>query len=194
MHMAGNDNQPPCGACPRCGASGVRFARNGTRDRVYRRLEAGVVVATPGRVARWKCPACRHSFTVYPAHALPFTRFTRDTVHRMCARYLGDPCATYRSAVRDGGVPIAYPEPAEVASGHDDCDAETPVLSHTTLYRWLTALGRGPAQECHPSETTTHGSPAGAVPAAGKCRSDARRAVLAHCLAVLRRWSAPDNP
>jgi hypothetical protein len=172
----------------------VRFVRNGTRERVYRRLEAGVIVATAGRVTRWKCPACRRSFTEYPAHALPSTRFTRDTVHRMCARYLGDPRATYRGAVREGGVPIAYPEPAEVASGYDDCDAETPVLSHTTLYRWLTALGRGNAPECRPYDDSSHGSPAGAGPAAGKCRGDARRAVLARCLAVLRRWSTPDDP
>ncbi len=102
--------------------------------------------------------------------------------------------ATYRGVVCEDGIPIAYPEPEGVASGFDDDGAATPMLAHTTVHRWLTTLGRDIAPEDCPSSTETDGPPSEAQVAPSKFRSEARRAILARCCAVLRRRSVPHDP
>lgn len=188
--MDNNDNHTPCVACPYCGASPLRFLRDGTRGIVSRTVEHGIVSKTPGSVLRWKCPACRRSFTEYPDSRVPGQRFSRECIYTLSERYLKDHTMTYRRTVCEDGIPIAYPETDQGNSGDGDEDyADTPILAHTTIYRWITALG---AKQLPSDPCTTDAEPKQPSEKAEsmdlptrKYRSAARKDVLLQCRAAL---------
>lgn len=100
----------PYRSCPCCRGVPRRFARYGTRERVFLVLVDGTVCRTTGRLARWKCPLCKKTFTVYPDFAFPYKRYTRQEIMAVCEKYLKLEWTTYRDAVSDNGMPLFYPE------------------------------------------------------------------------------------
>lgn len=192
--MANSASQTPGVACPYCGASPARFLRNGTRRHVFRTVEQGIVNQTTGSLTRWKCPACRRSFTEYPEYAVQGKRFSRGTIQALCERYFRDGRTTYRETVCEDGIPIAYPENWRIASGmDDDDDAPTPTLSHTTVYRWITTLGDQPSPDVSgedPRPDYPDGTLEGVWSVGNKCRSAEREALLRRSQRALRSGRA----
>ena len=179
----------PYRSCPCCHGVPKRFARNGTRERVFLVLTEEMVCRTTGHLARWKCPLCKKTFTVYPDFALPYKRYTRQEIIGLCERYLNLEWTTYRDAVSDNGMPLFYPEKEADPSwwknaSEDDVDPDTdaPALSHTALYRWLTTLA---SLDCV-NPTSTETLPSAGPVSPNKFRSEERRQILEACLKLLR--------
>jgi len=187
--MHGQRRQTDGAACPYCGAIPSRFLRNGRRKHIFRTVEQGIVSQITGSLARWKCPVCRRSFTEYPEYAVRGKRFSRGTIQALCERYFRDGRTTYRETVCDDGIPIAYPESGRSVSGFDDDDAQTPALSHTTVYRWITTLGDQPSPDVSgedPRPDYPDGTLEGVWSVGNKCRSAEREALLRRCWRALR--------
>jgi hypothetical protein len=137
---------------------------------------------------RWKCPVCRRSFSQYPPFAVPFKRFTHETIKSLCLAYLETPGVTYRSAVRDDGMEIAYPECHPHCDSIEDDDAATAVLSHTALYRWISSIGDLATLKPASSDA----SPPNLESA--KYRSATREQTLLQCRNVLNQSDGRDAP
>lgn len=122
------------GQCPKCLAEAdgpAFFSRHQARPRTYLVIVERLAYTIVSLITRWKCPICRGTFTLYPPFALPRKRYVRQAVLERAQRYVEEERATYRNSVRDQRMPI-------YRNGDDD---EPRTLAHTTLYRWVTALG-----------------------------------------------------
>ena len=135
-----------------------------------------------------KCPACRRSFTDYPEFALPEKHFTRGVIEPLCRRYLEDPKTSYRKTATEDGMPIFYPEDDAAAfrsgGGYEapDEDDLVPMLSHTSIYHWLTGLGQ---QEITAMAAGSKEVTAPARSPSGKYRSYRRQQILRACKRLL---------
>lgn len=158
------------------------------RDRVFFFIGDGVVHRTTAVLPRWKCPACRASFTEYPDYAIPRKRFVRRAVESLCRQYLEGGSASYRKAVSEDGLPIFYPEgetalpPRDVGNDNTDRDDPVPTLSHTAVYRWITTLG-GQAEPA--AADGAKGATAPPRIPSRKFRSRRRQQILLTCMHLL---------
>ena len=157
------------------------FQCHGVRARVF--LVVGAVVErVASYVTRWKCPLCGRTFTLYPPFAVPFKRYVLGVIQARCARYVEDSVCSYRSGVREAGMPICY----------EDADSGTE-LQPSTLWRWVSSLGSMPATACAALDVIKQKDPATGIfrelgtvhVAARKYRSEGRRRVLMGCLELV---------
>jgi len=168
-------------ACPRCHARPKTFWRHGTRLRLFL-VFASVVVRVWSYLPRWKCPACRGTFTQYPDFALPFKRYALPFMVERAGVYVTDEARTYAEGVEAEGVAIC----------HEDADAGRS-LWPSTLWRWVSTLG-GFAETVRraldlikrkdPSTDIIRRLSGGQFRGA-KFRSQARKGVLQRCRALL---------
>lgn len=120
------------GACPRCHRRQVGFRRHGVRKRLFL-VFSEVVVRVWSYLPRWKCPACRRTFTQYPDFALPFKRYVLPFLRERVSAYATDEALTYAKGVEEEGISIC----------HEDTD-EGRKLWPSTLWRWVRTLGGFP--------------------------------------------------
>jgi len=151
------------------------------------------------RLIRWKCPRCRQTFTGYPPFALPHKRYVRPVIFARSRAYVEDDTQSYRQAVQDGGRSIFHPRREDQAVTAESTEEEkrkeqTPILTHTTLHRWITTLGQWPKTMRHAWDLIQQRDPATtrlrdlwrlSVPP-WKSRSEARRALLRACRRLFR--------
>jgi hypothetical protein len=124
---------------------------------------------------------CRRTFTEYPPFALPFKRYAVSQIAPRALAYVEDDGISYRKAVLETYLPIFHWfDPATDPNAREGGE---PVLAHTTLYHWVSALGTGTGTiplEAWPV--------APFMPATWKSLTPARRDVLLacrrHCLAL----------
>ena len=130
-------NKIRCGlpSCPVCNTQPALFRRHQARPRKFRILCDTLVQVVICLVIRWKCPGCNKTFTEQPPFALPFKRYTSDTILDRSGRYLEDETFTYRKTVLEEGLEIFH---ASTDDGNTPVDK---ALSHTTPYRWIATLG-----------------------------------------------------
>lgn len=131
--LHGNDSCP-FKDCPRCHQQPEGFSRHDRRQRTIRCIIEGVVHKLLTLLARWRCPLCNQTFTVYPRFMLRYKRYVADTVLEKSATYVQDQAATYRSTIKEGSLPVAY----DATPGSPDDGRQ---LAPSTLHRWLTTLG-----------------------------------------------------
>ena len=116
--------------CIRCSAKSDLFKRHDIRKRIFYLIAEQIVVATVCFLIRWKCSQCGKTFTDYPDFALPYKRYTAPTVASYCRQYVEDESASYRSLTKR--YPIGREGAEETGAG----------LRHTTIWRWISTLGR----------------------------------------------------
>ena len=121
-------------SCPRCAALAAGFRRHGVRKRLFLVLVGLIVERVWSYLPRWKCPICGRTFTDYPPFALPFKRYALPNIQERCAAYVEDDARTYEEGVKEAGEQISHADPDKGAK-----------LWPSTLWRWVTALGRFPA-------------------------------------------------
>lgn len=120
--------------CPRCHKQPKGFSRHDSRRRTILCVIEGIVHRFLTRLARWMCPLCGHTFSVYPRFVFRHKRYVAGTVLDKSATYVEDHAATYRSTIKEDGLPIAY----DARPGSPDDGRQ---LAPSTLHRWLTTLG-----------------------------------------------------
>lgn len=122
---------PPC---PFCGAPDC-FRRHEARRRTFYVVGDQWVEIVLCRITRWKCSHCGKIRTQHPPFALPYKRYTRQTLMGFSQAYLEDEASSYRKAVLEDGLPIGFAS----KPGEEEIDERQ--LAHSTLYRWVTTLG-----------------------------------------------------
>jgi len=122
-------------SCPICQTPPTLFRRHQARPRKFYILCDMLVQVVLCLVIRWRCSGCKKTFTQQPPFALPFKRYTRETILDFSGCYLEEEASTYRTAVLEEGMPIF----------HASTTREEPIngkeLAHSTIYRWITSLG-----------------------------------------------------
>lgn len=169
-------------ACPRCGEP-ASFKVHDRRHRTYLVVVERLVKKVLSLISRWRCELCGDRFTLYPPFALPRKRYLREEIFRRAGRYLEEDRESYRSAVTVEGLAVFHEGEGE--------EIDERSLAHTTLWRWLSSLGRLP-ETCRRAfgiireEAPSSGIFRKIVPVAPwKYRSDARRRLLAESLRLL---------
>jgi hypothetical protein len=128
-------------------------------------------------LVRFKCPQCGKTFTYYPDFALPYKRYTRQTVTHFSKIYVQDPDVTYQRATMVDGSAPGYPDGEQV-------------LSPSTIHRFISSFSRFMPGTPKALDLIVQESPASAlcrdgapltVPAK-KYRSTARKEILLKCL------------
>jgi len=99
----------------------------------FRFIVEAFVHVIASALVRWKCTLCGKTFMDYPEFALPYKRFVVNDIERLSAQYLENENQGYRKTVQYDKLSIGYEE----RQGRID----ERVLSHTTLWRWISDLG-----------------------------------------------------
>lgn len=126
---------------------------------------------------RWRCPNCRSSFADCPTFLVAHKHYALPELHLRAKSYVEREGVTYRRGVEEAGLPVFHDEVFDLAAstGSDEASEIAAVLSHSTLYRWVTtfgAVGRAP----------TTGRRGNVSPL--KYRSEARKRALGSCRAL----------
>jgi hypothetical protein len=121
-------------SCHFCNTSSSSLRRHQARNRTFYILCDMLVQVVLCLVIRWKCPACKATFTQQPPFALPCKRYTRETILDRAGSYVEEEEMTYRKVVKEEGSELFHASKTEDASNHQK------VFAHTTPYRWITTL------------------------------------------------------
>lgn len=119
---------PPC---PRCKLTPDHFRLHDKRKRQFYSIVEQIIEVVIGLLARWKCPGCGKSFTQYPAFALPYKRYTLPTIDFFSQKYVAADEMSSRKLI--GETPVGYEPQKGKITEHQ--------LDHTTIHRWIGALG-----------------------------------------------------
>jgi len=118
---------PPC---PRCDIEGHYFKNHACRERLFLIIVDMVVQAIPGFLVRFRCPGCGKTFPFDPDIAIPYKRYTRQTITGFTERYV-DSDDSYLKAVMD--------KDEKSVPGYPDGEK---TLAPSTIHRWVTRLSR----------------------------------------------------
>jgi len=120
------DDLPPC---VRCHLNSFYFKLHAFRERVFYLIVDLIVSDFHISLPRFKCPGCGKSFTLYPDFALPYKRYTRQTIIHTSQSYVNNDSVTYEQAVMIEDSTPGYPD-----------DSRT--LAASSVHRWITSCGR----------------------------------------------------
>ena len=171
------DNLPPC---PRCFVNSTFFKEHAYRDRKFLVIVDMMVKTVLSALLRFKCPGCGKTFTYYPDFALPYKRYTRQTVTHFSRSYVQNSNATYqKAAMVDGSVP-GYPDGEQT-------------MAPSTIHRFITSLSRFITSTQKALDLILQQNPASAIcrdmaqltVPPEKYRSTARKGILLQCLKFL---------
>lgn len=172
------ENLPPC---PRCNVESRYFKTHAYRERLFFIIVDMVVQQIRGYLIRFRCPGCGKTFPFYPDFAMPYKRYTRQTITGFAERYVNSN-DSYEQAIMDKDerrIP-EYPD-------------EEKYLAPSTVHRWVTTLGRlvNTTQKAldlicqgNPSTTICRDLAQWVVPVS-KYRSAARQRCLINCFRFL---------
>ena len=192
--------------CPTCGRRPAAFKYHATRKRTFRVIVDRMVQTVVSALTRWKCPACRETFTLYPDFALPHKRYVRQDVCRLSERYVTEDDPSYRKAVQVNGTAVYYDAGAggrqavdNRATAGDSQAIDDRTLWPSTLHRWIGWVGglRRTLREAFQlirARSATCDVHRDLVPLApGKYRGEQRKAVLQACGRLFRTDEAYRN-
>jgi len=118
---------------------------------------------------------CGRTFTEYPPFAVAHKRYALAQLAPRALRYVEDDSISYRKGVLQSYLPVFHwPLDGVTESWSDD----TRALAHSTLYRWVSALG---APSYAIPEGLINRSDGAFAPADWKFTTDERRDTLLAC-------------
>lgn len=121
---------PTIPKCPVCNISSEEFKRHDVRKRQFFIPINQIIQIVFCLLLRWRCPACKKRILQYPDFALPYKRYTRQTVLEFCPRYTENGQSTYKSAILKDNI------------GYQEHPNDERQLHPSTLWRWIGTLGR----------------------------------------------------
>lgn len=133
--------------CPRCGVSrkdDSSFRRHALRLRFLLVTVDRLVYRVAVRLARWQCSGCRQTFTNYPPFMFRYKHYALPEMSARARTYVLDEKLSYRRGVTESNLPIFHRNSDLCDSGSTNRQRELEVmvvLSHATLFRWVTSLG-----------------------------------------------------
>ena len=170
--------------CCHCGLDAISsqtpFIIHGTRPRRFLVLVGSYVHKVAALLARWRCPRCRKTFTDYPPFACPYKAYTLPQMTERAAKYVSDTTTSYRKCVRSANRLIFYahrPTNESAQCHHYDATLSRITMAHSSLFHWVTALGRAALRQPDSPEVDF-------APAPRKYASEQRRSILIACQAT----------
>ena len=174
------ENSCPVSICPKCGAKSNNFKHREAKPRIFYVLIEQVIQIVNAFLTLWKCPECKKCFMGYPPFAVTYKRYTTATICEFSRRYVENDAMSYRGVIN---------ETALLSETKPEWE-----LSHTTIHRWITTLGRldttlAKAQDlimqANPLSTISRDLAAVGI-ACRKYTSDARKSLLLTCRKILK--------
>lgn len=120
---------PSIPKCPVCNLSSEEFKRHDVRERQFFIPVNQIIQIVFCLLVRWRCPACNKRIPQYPDFALPYKRYTLQTVMDFCARYVENDQSTYKSVILEDVI------------GYQEYPNDFRQLDRSTLWRWIGTLG-----------------------------------------------------
>lgn len=120
--------------CPKCGASSRHFKLHASRARLFLVIVDFLVKEIRSILGRWKCALCLRTSTYYPDYAIPYKRYTKNTILELSKKYIEEKYSTYESVVQNDMATIVYD--SKNNSSKYECR-----LRSTTLWWWLSSIG-----------------------------------------------------
>ena len=162
--------------CPRCNVESTYFKIHAYRERCFLVIIEMLVQTASCTLVRFRCPGCGKTITSYPDFAIPYKRYTRQTIMGFAGTYVEAEKMTYQGAVMSCGTTPGY--------AGNDC-----TLAPSTVHRWITGLS-GLAHTCrtalslllqdNPVSSVCRDLAQNVVPFC-KYRSERRKNQLLHC-------------
>lgn len=115
---------PPC---PRCNVESDYFKIHAFRERGFLVIVEMIIQTVFCTLIRFRCPGCGKTVTNYPDFAIPYKRYTRQTVTGFAGAYVGTQNPTYQNTVISCGT----------IPGYANSDR---TLAPSTVHRWVTGL------------------------------------------------------
>jgi hypothetical protein len=124
---------------------GTDFRWHAARRRLLQHKCAGWVYRLWFVLSRWKCCSCGKTFPHYPPGVLPHKRYlVTETILPLCERYVQDGEATYRTTVKERGLPIVHAgiivASAESSEATKEAEKAAPELRLSTVWQWIGSL------------------------------------------------------
>jgi len=114
-------------ACPDCYFDSQYFKIHSYRERCFLIIIKMYVRLIYCTLVRFRCPRCGKTITNYPDFAIPYKRYTRQTIESYSSSYVEDDQKTYESAVMTDNGSVEY---------RDTCRE----LAPSTIHRWISTL------------------------------------------------------
>jgi len=121
---------PTIPKCPVCNISSEEFKRHDVRERQFFIPVNQIIQIVFCLLVRWRCPACNKRIPQYPDFALPYKRYTLQTVMDFCATYVENDQSTYKSVILEDVI------------GYQEYPNDYRQIDRSTLWRWVGTLGR----------------------------------------------------
>ena len=121
--------------CPKCNNMIGEFKLHEYKKRKIRIVEDALVKIEIIILVRWKCPACRGTFLMYPDFVLPHKRYATEHIIELSEKYLEKDRLSYKNAGRDGASRIGY------AKNDREKKCNDSLLAESTIKRWVGWLG-----------------------------------------------------
>lgn len=115
---------PPC---PRCNVESDYFRIHAYRERGFLVIVEMIIQTASCTLIRFRCPGCGKTVTNYPDFAIPYKRYTRQTITGLAGAYVDTENATYQNTVISCGT----------IPGYINSDR---TLAPSTVHRWVTSL------------------------------------------------------
>ncbi len=170
--------------CPHCGCQRkgkYYFRRHAVRSRTLSIVVGRLIHKVEASFIRWKCPICGCTFTDYPSFAIPFKHYSLPQMRERARRYVRDNRISYRKGVTTSAMPLYHANGKVMSADAGELEKEGEELStmaHSTLYRWITTLGRRMSQGNGNTDSTC--KPVSRI-STRKYRKQARKRVLEAC-------------
>jgi hypothetical protein len=112
--------------CIRCELEACYFKLHAYRERIFRVLVEMIIQEARCCLVRFRCPGCDKTYTHYPPFAIPYKRYTRQTITAFSEQYVETDHLKYEHAV------MMNHEAAVTPDGKG--------LAPSTIHRWITTL------------------------------------------------------
>lgn len=119
------DNLP---ACRDCNLDSLLFKFHAWRERKFLVIVNMIIETVLCPLVRFKCPGCGKTFTYYPDFAIPYKRYTRQTIVDLAGSYVATDKTYQDTILSQDGTP-----------GYEDSES---TLAPSTIHRWITGLSR----------------------------------------------------
>ena len=120
--------------CPKCGGFSRSFKLHESRARLFLVIVDFLVKEIWSILGRWECPLCHCTSTYYPDYAIPFKRYTKDTILELSKKYVQEEDSTYESVVQNDNGTIIYDSKINRSKYESR-------LRGTTVWWWLSYIG-----------------------------------------------------
>jgi len=120
--------------CPKCDCYSRSFKLHESRARLFLVIVDLLVKEVWSILGRWECPLCHCTSTYYPDYAIPYKRYTKDTILELSKKYVEEKDSTYESVVQNDTDTIVY-------DSKNNSSKYESRLRGTTVWWWLSYIG-----------------------------------------------------